>query len=92
MVQQYFSSYKHVCDLFIPDGIEKKLPGKSVPVEAEQSCILFPDLRTLTQHYPLSKEDPHTAILHGGMTLVQKRKLFRLIRSGEVRTLLATNR
>ena len=94
MVQQYFSSYKHVCSLFVPDGIEKKLPSKQQISKTliEQSCILFPDLWTLSQTYPLNHELPNTAILHGWMTSLQKRKLFWLIRSWEVHTLLATNR
>jgi primosomal protein N' len=53
MVQTYFSSYKHVCDLFLPQGIEKKVVQKKSISDQEQSCVIFPDLWTLTQHYPV---------------------------------------
>lgn len=93
MVRHYFSSYKHVVALFIPTWLETRLPKKAIKIqEWSQLCLIFPDLWTLTQHYPIDSIQPGTAILHGWMTQVQKAKLFRGIKSWEIKTLLATNR
>ena len=93
MVKQYFSSYKHVVSLFLPTWIETRLPKKTLTVhDWEQSCIIFPDLWTLTQTHPIDSIEPNTAILHWWMTQVQKAKVFWGIKSWEIKTLLATNR
>lgn len=98
LVKTYFSSYKNVCNIFLPDGIENRLPKKptkskeSEKLNIQQTCIIFPDLRTLSQTYPPESLDEKIAILHGGMTVLQKTKLFRAIKQGSITTLLATNR
>ena len=93
MVQHYFSSYKHVIWLYIPDNISQILPKKVIEKEVwEQTCIIFPDLRTLTQTYPLQNLWTDSAIVHGWMTIIQKTKLFRGIKSWTIKTILATNR
>lgn len=93
MVKEYFSSYKHVAGLFIPTWLENRLPKKPIKrVEWPQKCIIFPDLRTLSQTYPVNTLPDDTAILHWWMTQVQKAKLYRGVWSGSIKTLLSTNR
>ena len=93
MVKHYFSSYKHVVSLFIPSWLEDRLPKKALKkVDYAQTCIIFPDLWTLTQIHPVNSISSDTAILHWWMTQVQKAKIYWGIKSGEIKQLLTTNR
>lgn len=93
LVGEYFSSYKHVIHLYLPTWWENKLPKKEKEsIQSNQTCIIYPDLWMLTQLNDIWKLPSSTAILHGGMTEVQKNKLFRWVKTGTVQTLLATNR
>lgn len=98
MVQQYFSSYKTVVALFIPRNdtfVEKYTAYTKINQKKDwplsQKCYIYPTLRTLTQQNP-EVDTKKTAILHGGMSILQKQKLFSQIQNWDIQTLLATNR
>lgn len=97
MVQQYFSSYKAVVQLYLTSDVTNvfsRKPKKTSLEDTEQICIIYPDLWSMTQSAwkLLISPTPDTAILHGGLTQLQKAKIFRWVKYGSIKTLLSTNR
>lgn len=110
MVKQYFSSYKAVVQLYlstdsmntiIREPKQSKTTKKTLENQSiKQSCIIYPDLWSMTQHLAKAYKKPiqeiqlseDIAILHWWLTQVQKAKIFRGIKNATITTLFATNR
>lgn len=99
MASTYYAAYKHTIALFpikFPTRTYTKTPASDKVTE--QSCHLFPDLRSLTQTIPPAtlvaarEKNSTVAILHGWLTVTQKRAIYEGVRLGAITTVYATSR
>lgn len=99
MVQEYYSSYKAVVNLFLPwtDSFLQKhtqfIKKNKQQKDVKQEVFIFPTLWHITQYLEKNKQSiKDTAILHGWLTVIQKQHLFFSVQQGTIQQLFATNR
>ncbi len=90
MVKQYFTTYKNVIKLFLPElNIEKLLKYKITKSEkSSQSLIIFPDLRTA---YNNIDNNIKNNIFYSWKTTISKLKLFWWIKKWKIKELYCTH-
>ena len=93
LTHHYYTSYKNVVKLFVSwelaDLFKKEITVK--PKKAEQSLIIYPDVRTMENLIEqVDQSEKWTLILNGTSTQVQKDKAWRWIKMGSIHTLYCT--
>lgn len=99
LAHTYYAAYKHVIALYpIKSPARQRKTAPTYASMPPQHCILYPDLRSLTQLMPTelqqqaAQKNSTIAILHGGLTVTQKRTIYDRVRNGEITRLYATSR